>query len=168
MKVGSPSLQAVGGHYSLMLWLSWARVCASPQMSSHSAPEQSSYSMSLCKQWNRKCPGFRILGERKCRVWALWSASPYQKVEGIMMIICPVLWGKGGQRWNVLSANSDKQDWLISIQKSAFLCRGPAPAGSRCTLRMNCIGELEREKETRPGCAAESGSVLLFTIAFIP
>ena len=132
-----------------MLWLSWARVCASPQMSSHSAAEQSSYSMSLCKQWNRKCPGFRILGERKCRVWALWSASPYQKVEGIMMIICPVLWGKGGQRWNVLSANSDKQDWLISIQKSAFLCRGPAPAGSRGTLWMYGFSEWERERKKK-------------------
>ena len=58
-----PPSRQLGGHCSLMLWLSWARVCASPQMSSHSAPEQSSYSMSLCKQWNRKCPGFRILGE---------------------------------------------------------------------------------------------------------
>lgn len=37
------------------------------------------------------------------------------------MIICPVLWGKGEHRWNVVSEKSDKQGWLISIQKSAFL-----------------------------------------------
>ena len=71
-----PPSRQLGGHGSLMLWLSWARVCASPQMSSHSAAEQSSYSTSLFKQWNRKCPGFRILGEEKCRVGALCSASP--------------------------------------------------------------------------------------------
>ena len=71
-----PPSRQLEGHCSLMLWLSWARVCASHQMSFHSAPEQSSYSMSLCKQWNRKCPGFRILGGKKRRVWALWSASP--------------------------------------------------------------------------------------------
>ena len=71
-----PPSRQLEGHCSLMLWLSWARVCASHQMSSLSAPEQSPYSMSLCKQWNRKCPGFKILGEDKCRVWALCSASP--------------------------------------------------------------------------------------------
>ena len=76
MNVGPSLSRQLGGHSSLMLWLSWARVCASHQMSSLSAPEQSPYSMSLCKQWNRKCPGFRILGGKKRRVWALWSASP--------------------------------------------------------------------------------------------
>ena len=50
--------------------------------------------------------------------------------------------------------------------------RGPAPAGSRGTLRMNGVGkckrERERERETRPGCAPESGVTLFFTVAFIP
>lgn len=75
-KLVPPPSRQLGGHCNLMLWLSWATVCASPQMSSHSAPGQSYYSVSLCKQWNRKCPGFRTLGEEKCRVWALCSASP--------------------------------------------------------------------------------------------
>ena len=28
-------------------------------------PQDSYYSMSLCKQWNRKCPGFRVLAGKK-------------------------------------------------------------------------------------------------------
>ena len=64
-------------------------------------------------------------------------------------------------------------------------CRGPAPAGSRGTLRMNGVGEREtrrtgldraksareREKEKkRPDqeYATESGSCFIFTVAFIP
>ena len=58
-------------------------------------------------------------------------------------------------------------------------CRGPAPAGSRGTLRMNGVGEretrrtsLDRAKSAREGerererpdqeCAAESGSCFIF------
>ena len=45
-------------------------------------------------------------------------------------------------------------------------CWGLAPAGSRGTLRMNGIGKWERERErkreTRLGCAAESGSCFIF------
>ena len=57
-------------------------------------------------------------------------------------------------------------------------CWGPAPAGSRGTLRMKGVGEWERDRErdrerererererdqtTRPGCAAESGNCFIF------
>ena len=70
--------------------------------------------------------------------------------------------------------------WKINI-----VCQGPAPAGSRGTLRMNGISERrhigwalmgpslrgrererererKRERETRPGYAAESGSCFIF------
>ena len=48
-------------------------------------------------------------------------------------------------------------------------CRDPASAGSRGTLRMNGISERDRDRErdTRRGCAAESGKSLFFTVAFI-
>ena len=58
--------------------------------------------------------------------------------------------------------------WKDPLEK----CQGPAPAGSRGTLRMNGVGKRERkrnrERETRLGCAAESGNALFFTLAFIP
>ena len=68
---------------------------------------------------------------------------------------------------------------------SMYSCRGPAPAGSRETLRMNGVGErgtrrtslnraksargVERERERPDQDMQQSLAVaLLFTIAFIP
>ena len=67
--------------------------------------------------------------------------------------------------------------WKINI-----VCQGPAPAGSRGTLRMNGVGkrethrtgldgakyarererETDRDTETRPGYVVESGSCFIF------
>ena len=49
------------------------------------------------------------------------------------------------------------------------VCRGPASAGSRGTLRMNGVGEKKRERETRlEVCSslAESGKSLFFYHSF--
>ena len=55
--------------------------------------------------------------------------------------------------------------WLGDVKEKDFeLCRDPASAGSRGTLRMNSISKRERPDW---GCAAESGHALFFTIAFI-
>ena len=165
MNVGPSLSRQLGGHSSLMLWLSWARVCASHQMSSLSAPDQSSYSMSLCKQWNRKCPGFRILGGKKCSLSALISKPqneslhPCQKEEGIM-IICPVLQGKGEKRWNVVSAKSDKPGWLISIQKSAFLSIQLIPVKHLWCARL-CVGSFSFSRGSRLGFLDSSAGLTI-------
>ena len=39
--------------------------------------------MSVCKQCNRKLPGFRILGEEMRGVWVLWSASPFKDTSSL-------------------------------------------------------------------------------------
>ena len=73
---------------------------------------------------------------------------------------------------------------FFSGKKASGLCWGPAPAGSRGTLRMNGVveretrrtgldraksaRERERKKETRPGICSRVWQALFFTIAFIP
>ena len=83
-----------------------------------------------CHSANNETESVQVSGsllEKKCSLSALLikplkdSFHPYQRGEGIMMIICSIVQGKGEKRWNVVSAKSDKHGWLISIQKSPFL-----------------------------------------------
>ena len=72
--------------------------------------------MSLCKQWNRKLSGFRILGEKIMQSLSSLitkllkqSLHMYQRGDEIMMMtIFPALYRKRGQRWYVVCENSEK------------------------------------------------------------
>ena len=100
--------------------------CASPQISSYSSPGQLLFHVTLqtMKQkvsrfqgpWWKKVQSLSALLSKPLKD----SLHPYQRGEGIMMIICSIVQGKGEKRWNVVSAKSDKLGWLISIQKSPF------------------------------------------------
>ena len=65
-------------------------------------------------------------------------------------------------------SHPDNSSFWQSLVLSAGVQPRQDPGG---TLRMNGIGERERERVTRRGCLqglAESGNALFFTVAFIP
>ena len=101
--------------------------CASPQISSYSSPGQLLFHVTL-QTMKQKVSRFQGPCWKKVQSLSALlikplkdSFHPYQRGEGIMMIICSIVQGKGEKRWNVVSAKSDKHGWLISIQKSPFL-----------------------------------------------
>ena len=101
--------------------------CASPQISSYFSPGQLLFHVTL-QTMKQKVSRFQGPCWKKVQSLSALlskplkdSLHPYQRGEGIMMIICSIVQGKGEKRWNVVSAKSDKHGWLISIQKSPFL-----------------------------------------------
>ena len=107
-----------------------------------------------------------------CSLWNHEGEGPSTWFPGLCMLLlsrfshvrlCGTLWTVAFQA--PLSMGFSRQEYWSS------LCRGPAPAGSRGTLRMNGVGEKKREREReRPDQdMQQSLAVALFIIvAFIP